>query len=203
MPKYIAIAASVALFLAAGTSAAFASTQGYYFSGLGGASWMPSLGFVDGAGHSKTTFDTGYVIGGALGYDTGTGWRYELDSVYQMSGLSRFNGAAAPGHLRSTSLMLNTTYDLFPNEPFTPYVGAGVGVQEVGGSVNGMRGDDWKPAYQLEAGLRHDLTQDTSIFAEYRFSQSDAVRLTSAIDTGNQHFSDHMLLAGISIHLGQ
>jgi opacity protein-like surface antigen len=203
MKRYILVTASIAMVMAASTSAAFASIQGYYFSGLGGVSLMPTLGLKDTSGTASSSFDPGYVYGGAVGYDVGNGWRFELDSVYQLSSIDQFNGASASGHLRSTSLMANTTYDLTQNTQFTPYVGAGLGLQDVGGTIDGYSGDKWRPAYQLEAGLRDDLTPQVSLFGEYRFSQSEAAKFAVSTDVANQHFSDHLLMMGITYHLGQ
>jgi opacity protein-like surface antigen len=97
--------------------------------------------------------------------------------------------------------MINTTYDILPVAAFTPYVGAGLGFQNVGGSIGAFSGRDWKPAYQAEAGLRTEVSDNVSLFGEYRFSQSESVTLSSPTDSAHQHFSDHGLLAGLSFNL--
>ncbi|MDE2164238.1 MAG: porin family protein [Alphaproteobacteria bacterium] len=199
MKKILLVAAGLAI--AASSGAAMASDQGWYVSGALGASLLPDLNMTNAATKAHSSFDAGYAYGGALGYDAGNGWRYELDSVHQLSGLDRLNGALTSGHLQSTSLMANATYDLVPGAQITPYVGAGLGFQNVGGSINGLSGGDiWKPAYQLEAGLREKLGDNTSLFTEYRFTQSEAARFANANDMANQHFDDHLLLAGVSYH---
>jgi len=202
MKRIILIAATAVMAAAASMSAASASTPGYYFSGLAGASWLPTLPYRDTTGKSDTSFQTGFAYGGALGYDNGDGWRFELDSVHQMASVDQFGGVASSGHLFSTSLMANVTKDLMEDTEFTPYVGAGLGLQDVGGMINGFSGEQWKPAYQLEAGLRKDLSPQLSLFGEYRFSQSEAVKLSAATDIARQHFSDHLLTVGLTYHLG-
>ncbi len=97
--------------------------------------------------------------------------------------------------------MANATYDLLPDARFTPYLGAGLGLQNVGGQVDGLTGRAWEPAYQAEAGLRTDVNDKVSMFGEYRFSQSESVTLADATDSAHQHFSDHALLAGLSFKL--
>ncbi len=94
--------------------------------------------------------------------------------------------------------MANATYDLMQAGSVTPYVGVGLGMQNVGGAVNGLTGRDWKPAYQAEAGLRTDINDMASLFGEYRFSQAESVMLSNGTDSARQHFSDHALLAGVS-----
>jgi opacity protein-like surface antigen len=179
-----------------------AGTPGYYISGEGGVSLLPDLTIKDTVvGKQSDSFATGFLAGGALGYDTGDGIRIELNSLYQHADIDRLNGVLTNGHLSSTSLIANATYDLLPDAVFTPYVGAGLGFQNVGGAVGTLRGRDWKPAYQAEAGLRTDVSANVSMFGEYRFSQSESVTLADATDTTHQHFSDHGLLAGLSFKL--
>ncbi|MEI9993439.1 MAG: outer membrane beta-barrel protein [Rhizomicrobium sp.] len=202
MRQKIVFAAAFGVAFGLGIAAALAAEPGYYVSVEGGLSLPPDL-HVDSPtlGPARDSFGTGFVAGGAAGYDTGEGWRVELSSLYQHTDVSRVNGAPATGHLSSTGLMANATYDLVPDARFTPYVGAGLGFQNVGGEVNGLSGRDWKPAYQAEAGLRTDIAPNTSLFGEYRFSQSESVTLSDASDSAHQHFSDHALLAGLSFKL--
>ncbi len=202
MRQRIVFAAALGIAFGVGVAAALAGTPGYYVSGEGGVSLPPDLQLNSVTlGKNHEGFGTGYTAGGAFGYDYGDGLRLELSSLYQHTDLSRLNGAAATGHLSSTTVMANATYDLLPNAQLTPYVGAGIGVANVGGQVNGLSGRDWKPAYQAEAGLRTDVSDHASLFGEYRFSQSESVILADATDTAHQHFSDHALLAGVSFKL--
>lgn len=177
------------------------SPPGYYISGVVGGSFLPDLRLSNIPGIHHDRFDDGFAAGGAIGYDTGTGWRYSLESLYQHSNVKGIDGAPAAGHLSSTSLMANATYDIIRGGEVTPYIGAGLGFQNIGGNVNGLTGRQWRPAYQLEAGLRTHLSPDVSLFGEYRFSQSQAARLSDAATTVHQHFSNNAILAGLSYSL--
>ena len=202
MRRRIAATAVLGIALGSTCSAALAAAPGYYISAEGGASLLPDLTVKDTlAGKLSDSFGTGYAAGGAFGYDMGDGVRVELNSLYQHSDVGRVGGVLSNGHLSSTSLMANATYDLLPNATFTPYVGAGLGFQNVGGAIGTLSGRDWKPAYQAEAGLRTDVSAHVSLFGEYRFSQSESVTLSSPTDSAQQHFSDHALLAGLSFNL--
>ena len=183
------------------------SDAGYYVSGMGGGSFLPDLHLrtinagVPQSGFNNEEFNTGYAYGGAVGYDTGQGWRVEVQSLYQRSSLNRLGGTVADGHLSTTSLMLNGTYDLASWNNLTPFVGAGLGMQNVGGEIEGLGGHQWRPAYQLEAGLRANIAPNTSLFGAYRFSQAESARMEDVNDptlAGQQHFSNHALLAGIT-----
>ena len=200
MKKTILFAAACGVAVGLGTGAALAGDPSYYVSGEGGVSLPPDLHLTDGTTGTvqRESFGTGFAAGGAVGYDTGTGWRVELNALYQHTAVDRLNGTATAGHLSSTGVMANATYDLLPNAQFTPYVGAGVGFENVGGQVGGLSGRAWEPAYQAEAGLRTDVSDRASLFGEYRFSQSESVTLSDGTDSAHQHVSDHALLAGVS-----
>jgi opacity protein-like surface antigen len=188
--------------IGATVTSASAGTPGYYVTGEGGVSLLPDLDLRGpSTGAENDSFSSGYAYGGALGYDTGDGTRIELSSLYQDSSLTKLGATNATGHLSSTSLMANATYDLANDWLVTPYLGAGLGVQNVGGWSNNLHGRDWEPAYQVEAGLRHELGEDVSVFSEFRFSQSESVALSSGSDIAHQHFADHLLLVGLSYHV--
>jgi OmpA-OmpF porin, OOP family len=195
MKKFV-LAGSAAIIAFA---AAAAAQPGYYFSGLAGLSVMPDLGLKNSVGKSAIGFDNGYAYGGALGYDMGNGVRLEIDTVHQMSQVNK--GVSSAGHLYSTSLMANATYDLPSYFSLTPYIGAGVGAQNIGGSVAGYTGSVWRPAYQVEAGLRDEISPNLELTTEYRFSQAQAAKFAGLADTANQHFSDHLLSVGFTYHL--
>ena len=196
-------AATVSAAILGLASAASAQSQpGYYVSGEGGVSFLPNLQLKSAGTTSHENFDTSYAYGGAVGYDMGNGTRVELDALHQMSNLSSVSGVSSDGHLQSTSLMVNGQYDLMQDAQFTPYVGVGVGAQNVGASINGVHDADWKPAYQAEAGLRTNISDKVSLFGEYRFSQSEAADLSLGGVSAHQHFADHGILAGLTYHMG-
>ena len=204
MNRQILLAAAAASALAFGSVSAFAddntaSNGGWYVNADGGASFLPNLKLKTPAGTDHENFNTGYAYGGAVGYDNGNGMRLEIDTTHQMSQLDHVNHVATDGHLQSTSLMVNGQVDLTHHTQFTPYVGAGIGYQNIGVQAAGFQDADWKPSYQAEAGLRADVSQKVSLFGEYRFSQSEAAQM----DDAHQHFADHGLLAGLTYHLGQ
>ena len=202
-PRNLLCAAAVSAAALAFAGAASAQSQpGFYVTGEGGASFLPNLQLKSAGVTSHEHFDTGYAYGGAVGYDMGNGARVELDALHQQSNLSGIGGTAANGHLQSTSLMVNGQYDLTHNTRFTPYVGVGVGAQNVGAEIAGAHDADWKPAYQAEAGLRTNISDKVSVFGEYRFSQSEAANLSLAGVDAHQHFADHGILAGLTYHMG-
>ena len=202
MRRSLLLAACAAALVAAGSASA--STEGTYVSANGGASFTPDLDLKSTTvGNQTEHTNTGFAYGGSAGYDYGNGWRVQLDSEYTRQKVSSLDGTPTNGHVSSTSLIIGAQKDLTDGTMITPYVGAGIGAQSVGGEVAGYRGRAWKPAYQAEAGLRSDVSNQLSLFGEYRFSQSESTTMHSATDDAHQHFADHGLLAGVTYHLGQ
>lgn len=199
MTRLLPFAAGVALALAAGLSTASAASAGYYESAIAGPYFPPNLDLTHtSTGTVHDSFDAGYAFGGALGYDNGDGERIELDASYARSSLDRVKGLTARGHLDVVSLMLNGEIDLMRNTSVVPYVGAGIGLDEVGAEIGPLRGQNWDPGYQIEAGLREHLMRNISLFGEYRFSQSEATKLEGGGLSANQHFASHAVLAGLT-----
>ena len=200
MKRALLSAVALGFGVAAGVASAFAGEPNIYVSGEGGASFLPELRLKATASQQES-FDPGYLAGGALGYDTGFGVRIELNSLYQQIDLGKLAGKATTGHVSSTGIMLNAMYDLLPDERFSPYFGIGAGLQNLGGQIGTQRGRAWKPAYQGEVGLRQDVSKHFTLFAEYRYTQSESVRLSDATTTAHQPFEDHAMLAGFRIKL--
>lgn len=203
MTRITLLATATALVLAAGTGAASASQAGAYVTGEGGVSFMPNQDLTHTpAGTLEESLDTGYNFGAAVGYDFGNGTRIALDSLTARADLNHLGGIPAGGHVDATGLMLNGQYDLTHGTRTTPYIGAGLGFENVGAKVAGLQGQNWEPAYQLEAGVRHRLSKKVSIFGEYRWTQAAVSRISGGGVSANQHFSNNALLAGVTYHLG-
>ena len=199
MTRISLLAAGTALALMVSIGTASASQAGPYVSGEGGIAFMPDQNLTHTpAGTLTENLDTGYNFGGAVGYDFGNGTRLELDSLTTRSDISSLNGVPAGGHVDATGLMLNGKVDILKSDVATPYIGAGVGFQNVGAKVAGMHGQNWRPAYQLEAGLRHRVSKHVSLYGEYRWTQSETSKLEGGGATGHQNFSNNALLAGVT-----
>ncbi len=203
MTRISFLTSATAFALAAGIGTASAAPAGPYVTGEGGVSLMPDQNLSHTpAGTLKEDLNAGYNFGGAIGYDFGDGTRIELNSLTARADLNSLGGKHAGGHVDATGLMLNGKYDLMHNSATTPYIGAGIGFQNVGAKVAGMQGQNWEPAYQLEAGLRHTISNNVSVFGEYRWTQSEASKISGGGATAYQNFSNNALIAGVTYHLG-
>ena len=79
---------------------------GWYFSAFGGANWLDNTSFDIGAGTVANDYDTGFVVGGAIGYDMGPamgpfGLRLEAELSYRDNDVNSHSvgGAANPSRL--------------------------------------------------------------------------------------------------------
>jgi OOP family OmpA-OmpF porin len=113
-------------------AAAQAQAQSFYGSVGAGVVVPGKMDVTVGAANGDVSFDTGYNITGALGYDFGTGLRTELELGYNDTGFknARIGGgttAVGGGDVDQLSLHVAGYYD-FAVGGVSPYVGAGAGV---------------------------------------------------------------------------
>ena len=148
-----------------------------------------------------------------LGYRVSNNWRVELEGGYRAGDVNSFRGGAnqaitglcAPGVIRTAaspncgaptgsvqvwSLMGNVLYDFMPDSTINPFVGAGLGVNQI--KVDGLLGQfstvtgaisaanpayqnlaisksDTTIAYQLIAGLAWKATDRLDVDLTYRY----------------------------------
>ena len=179
-----------------------AATPGWYFSGFGGANWVDSTDFditAPVAANVVNAYDTGFVAGGAIGYDWGAisgpfGMRLEGEISYRGNDVASHNvgggGAnalgAALGETNVIAGMANMLFDLNTGSPFELYAGGGVGVANVdfdGHGIDGvgvvMNDDDTVFAWQLIAGVGFEIMPNMVLDVQYRYFRADDVSLTA------------------------
>ena len=135
------------------------STPGVYIGGEGGLNWLLNSG--------GNQFDTGYAVGGKVGYDF-VGPRVELEALY------RNNQARTPfpgpqGQINQLSTMVNALYDFLPGAKLTPYVGAGAGLAFVDQGIFGCTMCSTQFAYQGIVGVGYNVTPKWRIDLDARY----------------------------------
>jgi opacity protein-like surface antigen len=175
----------------------FAGGQ-WYVKGFGGATWpsgeTAKVKF-DGTpvGDGDLDYDTGYVLGAAVGYDFTANVAFELEYAYRKADTS----GDTPGDGSANAFMLNALYNFDPLGAYgqiQPYVGLGLGVANYELHANGF-GDfktDGDLAYQAIGGVSYNLTPQWSLLGEVRWFAIDTGRLDGpggfSIDTDYQTF---------------
>jgi len=152
--------------------------------------------YLIGGASGKTHFDTGWLVGGTVGYEMGNGLRGELEVTYLNAGNKKVKGSwgydaydagdnlidwdagnysiKTKGHLDATFVLANLWYDFNSMGAFKPYVGGGVGVAFVGqnlkaGGFKLLDDSSTAFAFQAGAGVKWALSDAVDLDVGYRF----------------------------------
>jgi len=180
--------------VAAGTLlAGVASAQGlmsgggqWYLKGFGGATWpQDQSGDVNDGGSFLTdgdaSYDTGYALGAAVGYDYTPNFGLELEYAYRdadtttnLDGLGDFGGST-----NSNAVMLNALYKfdgMGAGGAVQPYVGGGVGWANMESDIDdiGKFKRDNALAWQLIGGVGYAVNPSWDIIGEVRYFATDS-----------------------------
>lgn len=223
-------ATAVALIIFAGTAHAqttSAKKASVYFGLQGGVSLTQDsdvvgsgqnlLGTLGGGGTLSS--ETGFSVGGFLGYKFPIGLRLEGEVSYRQHGLGNFDGTItiggapvfvpgnANGHISGLGFLVNAWWDL-PLGPFLPYIGGGAGLLRLSADVRD--GSDTFQliddsvlafAWQIGGGLAYEIQEGLLLSLDYRWlnaadPQFD-VELGGSVDA---EYSSHNILVGIRAH---
>ena len=162
--------------------------DGLYLKALGGAAFVldDDLDVSDPEITFDYDFDTGYVLGAALGVEITPALAVEAEYAYRnaradVHGAIRDFGPEPiidDWTFRETvtaqSAMVNLVYRFPPTLPLRPYAGAGLG-----GAVVDFGGDDSDLgfAWQAFAGAAYDLSPRWSLSGEVRWFHADGGRI--------------------------
>jgi len=193
---------------------------GWYFSAFGGANWLDNTSFdIAGPATVANDYDTGFVVGGAIGYDMGPamgpfGLRLEAELSYRDNDVDSHSvgGAAQPLPTGGTSALAgmgNILFDFNTGSPFTIYGGGGLGVANVefdghgaGGTVL-MNDDDTVFAWQAIAGVGFEVAPGWVLDVQYRYFNASDVSLTSTPAAGSvsssTDYESHAVVAGFRL----
>jgi outer membrane protein OmpA-like peptidoglycan-associated protein len=142
------------------------SNPGFYVGAEGGLNWLLNT--------NQNSFNTGYAVGGKVGYDF-VGPRIELEGLYrnnQGNGFVPFgNGVGfVNGQINQVSVMANLLYDFAPGATITPYIGAGAGIAFVDPSLSaGCTMCSTQFAYQGILGVAYNVDQNWRISLDGRY----------------------------------
>jgi opacity protein-like surface antigen len=163
-------------------------SDGFYLRLQGGASFLNDAS-LSGAAFGNLGFDTGFLAGGAVGFDyPDSPFRSELEYSYRSGDADGKLGIT--GDLASTSLAVNGYYDFAPisGSRVTPYIGAGLAyVTEIDFDVlTGPVGQYSKTGmfgYQLMLGAEVPVNDRWSINGELRYFDAGSQSLRSPVGT--------------------
>jgi opacity protein-like surface antigen len=181
--KMLAAVSGVALALGAASAAGaqgFALGTGEWYGKVFGGATFPQSDSVDlrleGAPNfdagGDVDYDTGYVLGAAVGAYFTPNFATELEYAYRNS---EWEGdEAGGGETSSNAVMLNAVYwmdGMGANGAVRPYFGGGLGWANIDLATDEF-GDferDSALAYQLFGGVAYDVTPNWSLMGELRW----------------------------------
>jgi opacity protein-like surface antigen len=184
------IAAITALALSAGA----ASAGDWYATGFGGMNWkQPYTSNGEGNSDLGIDADAGYVAGAAVGRkldDIGLpGFRTEVELSFRSNNINGwFDGPCVDkdlsGHDSTFAAMVNAAYDFPTVWTLRPYVMAGAGYSSRRISIDptptswgtdGFGTERQGFAWQVGAGVNHDVSETVTIGLGYRYFESVAI----------------------------
>ena len=182
--------------LGVGVSAHAQDSENYITLGLG-ITATDDTSFEVAPGTIDTEFEDDWNYGAAYGWKR-EGYRYEIELLVGEDDVSShtLNGGAPlggpTGGINMAAAMFNGYYDFTTSTAFSPYVGGGLGLAMIEAESFGVAAipdvlddDGTVIAYQLMAGVGYDISDRTTIFAEYRYFGTESVDVTTSAATGS------------------
>ena len=179
---------------------------GWYGSVNAGLAIMPDsdfdvniVGF--GSGTADLSYDTGFIIGGAVGYMKEK-FRFEGELSYQTSDMDSLSGPGGSvsinGDLSALTFLVNGYFDFATGGPLTPYITAGIGYSSVDVDFEGASDDDNLLTYQLGFGVGYAMSETVTLDLRYRYLGFDDYEYSEVgVGSLSVEASSHNLTAGL------
>jgi len=192
--KSIMLAGAAALAL---TATAKADTPpGTYIGLAAGANFLEDPDFF--RGKRNVSVQTGYYVGGFVGYKWDNGIRAEFEASYRDNGFDLFGGKDLS--LRALSGMVNVLYDFDVGEGMALSLGGGIGASRVSYASNfGFDARDVVFAYQGIAEFEYMADDNVGIFVGYNYFTADNYDLTIAQGLQDDYVA-HTVKIGVKYH---
>lgn len=173
---------------------------GFYAKVLAGANFLHNT-TTNG---NKSSYETGYIVSGSLGYCWCYGLRVEGEYTYRRNSIKKIHlfgeGSSKRGHVQTSSYMANLLWDLPLSSwgctcwNIQPFIGAGIGYdfQQIHSSTSRVIfNQKWNQfSWQLMAGLVYPIFCNTELSLEYKFHQ------------GPSHFYNQSVGIGLTYKFG-
>jgi len=129
-------------------------------------------GVLVGSGSGDMEYDTGYTIGGAVGYMKEK-FRLEGELSYQANDMDKVVGPGGSepvnGDVSALTLLFNLYYDFKTRGSWTPYITAGFGSSKVDADIEWLSEDDYVFTYQFGAGVGYAMSETATLDFRYRY----------------------------------
>jgi outer membrane protein OmpA-like peptidoglycan-associated protein len=203
---------SVAAIAMAGSANA---ATGWYMSLGAGANWIEDGKYQwyhsgSATDHGTYSYDDGYVVTGAVGFDFGEHWRTEFEVAYRDNNIDSYAcggecGGKTSAEVWELSQMVNVLYDIPLGGQWEASVGAGVGGNLVVlKNLDSLDMDDYVLAGQLIAQAAYRLSDRWQLFADYHYMFMDDPKMNDLTDPEYDfeiEKTDHALQIGLRFDL--
>ena len=195
---------------------------GAYVGLEGGLNWMLNNSFTStatiapffsGSSTSNAAFNTGYVLGGVVGYDF-VGPRIELEGAYrENTGTLSVNAISGSAGLSVSqiSVMGNIYYDFMAGGSIVPYIGAGAGVAFLNAGALASTVNSTQFAYQGMVGVGYNIDPTFRLNLEGRYYGTTTPNFVHAGTAGGFGYSvttnplnnNFSLMVGLQMRFGK
>ena len=163
--------------------------------------------FGNFSSNSNATFNTGFVVGGALGYDF-IGLRVEAEGVYrENTGTLAVGGFSAGFNFNEVAIMGNVYYDFLAGSAIVPYIGAGAGVAFLNAGALGATRQSTQFAYQGILGVGWNINPMFRLNLEGRYYGTTAPNFSNQGSLGGTQYNltyspqNNNVSAMLSLHM--
>lgn len=169
-----------------------------YIGPIVGANWLQTNNskhhHSDSDFGRRLDFETGYAVGGFVGYQFCGGFDVEAEFIYRHNELKSrrecddFSSFRLKGSFQSMSYMLNGIYDINLSNcgcclPIFPYVGVGIGYAQQELKLCSCKFKNNGFAWQVLAGIGYKINCNFDVALDYHFNECTSRR-------GGHHHSD-------------
>ncbi len=156
-----------------------AQSFGPYLKVDGGVNIVPDTSADIGGTGGKISFDSGYRVDAAIGYEFNRWVALEVGGGYSDNSVSQLTRGSLPARLDGSSslseipLLLDVVVRYENETDFMPYVGAGAGGVLSSLKISGNSDDDAVFAWQAKAGVIYKIDEMAWIDAGYKLLVTD------------------------------
>ena len=179
-------------------AASYASAEGLYVRGIAGATFPTDTTISgDTLDSYEIEYDTGWLLGAAVGNVLNNNVRVEGEFAYSKSDVDKWDGQVVVDiDMEVWSFLVNCYYDIQTDSPVTPFIGGGIGVANVDLNVQGDSADATVFAYQASAGIGYAVNDSVTIELGYRYMGTSAPEYENNIE--GEHGS-HNVYGGVRV----
>ena len=198
MSKKILLAGAAAVAL---IGSAAANTPDGFYLGLGaGANWVEDNDYF--RGKTRDGADTGYYVGGTVGYKFDFNLRTEFELSYRSNNYELFR-TSDEGDVTALATMVNVLYDLDVGNGMALSIGGGLGLARIAFEDSFFLDDrDFVFAYQGIAEFEAMVDDNVGLFVGYNYFVADNFDIN--IINSNSVYSDnyvaHTAKIGVRYH---